>query len=349
MMKRAILVIMGFALLLCLCACATTEDSLTWQEQYDLGIRYLSEGNYEEAIIAFTAAIEIDPKQILAFVGRGDVYAVLAEQEPDNSVALTLWQKSVADYEYAFELGNTQVEERLEESREILRHFQAEKDAQPLLETLYTQFEDANIEGAKVLMRQADYQELSASVSKTPYHYDHGDGSGLAVYPDNFYYCGQWKDGLRSGRGIWIQAVFENGSDLESYIYEGLWADDRPNGEGHIVSNRHQDKIQLESGHTTSVKTEITGSFTDGLYHGTIYEVWNMNNGGIHVWSPITAVNGVYQPIQNVPNEIQSRAYYQERVASGEYIVALDQESASTDLWDGGSLHIVLGFKEIAE
>jgi len=33
----------------------------TWQEQYDLGVRYLSEGNYEEAIIAFTAAIEIDP------------------------------------------------------------------------------------------------------------------------------------------------------------------------------------------------------------------------------------------------------------------------------------------------
>lgn len=35
-----------------------TDTTLTWQEQYDLGLRYLSEGNYEEAIIAFTAAIE---------------------------------------------------------------------------------------------------------------------------------------------------------------------------------------------------------------------------------------------------------------------------------------------------
>ena len=33
-----------------------------WQEKYDLGIRYLNEGKYDEAVIAFTAAIDIDPK-----------------------------------------------------------------------------------------------------------------------------------------------------------------------------------------------------------------------------------------------------------------------------------------------
>lgn len=51
----------------------TKENNiLTWQEQYDLGVQYLSEGNYTETIIAFTAAIEIDPKQAPAYVGRGD-------------------------------------------------------------------------------------------------------------------------------------------------------------------------------------------------------------------------------------------------------------------------------------
>lgn len=73
-MKQAILVIIGFALLLGLCACATVENSPTWQEQYDLGVRYLSEGNYEEAIIAFTAAIEIDHKRAEAYIGCGDAY-----------------------------------------------------------------------------------------------------------------------------------------------------------------------------------------------------------------------------------------------------------------------------------
>ena len=47
-------------LTLFLTACIHTP---TWQEQYDRGVRYLEDGNYEEAIIAFTAAIEIDPKR----------------------------------------------------------------------------------------------------------------------------------------------------------------------------------------------------------------------------------------------------------------------------------------------
>lgn len=58
--------------ILLLTACGANGP--TWQEQYDLGVRYLSEGNYKEAIIAFTAAIEIDPKQAPAYVGRADAY-----------------------------------------------------------------------------------------------------------------------------------------------------------------------------------------------------------------------------------------------------------------------------------
>ncbi len=46
----------------------------SYQKQYDLGIRYLSDGNYEEAIIAFTAAIEIDAKRAEACIGLYDVY-----------------------------------------------------------------------------------------------------------------------------------------------------------------------------------------------------------------------------------------------------------------------------------
>lgn len=52
----------------------TSSDVLTWQEQYDLGIRYLNDGNYEEAIIAFTAAIEIDEKNVAAYLGRAEAY-----------------------------------------------------------------------------------------------------------------------------------------------------------------------------------------------------------------------------------------------------------------------------------
>ena len=57
-------------------------SSHAWQEKYDLGVRYLSEGNYQEAILAFEAAIEIDPKRAEAYLGLADVYAATGD---DNS------------------------------------------------------------------------------------------------------------------------------------------------------------------------------------------------------------------------------------------------------------------------
>ena len=79
----------------------------TWQEQYDLGVCYLSEGNYKEAIIAFTAAIEIDPEQAPAYVGRGDAYIFSGDTEDNLSAAR-------ADYEKAIELDETLAEAYLE-------------------------------------------------------------------------------------------------------------------------------------------------------------------------------------------------------------------------------------------
>lgn len=77
---------------------ACSPKAPTWQEQYDLGVRYLSEGNYEEAIIAFTAAIEIDPKRAEAYVGCGDTYVASGDTEANLAAAQT-------DYEMAIELN----------------------------------------------------------------------------------------------------------------------------------------------------------------------------------------------------------------------------------------------------
>lgn len=61
-------------------ACSQNQEA-QWQEQYDLGIRYLSEGNYEEAIIAFTTAIEIDPKMAETYLALGNLYIELGDYE----------------------------------------------------------------------------------------------------------------------------------------------------------------------------------------------------------------------------------------------------------------------------
>jgi len=67
-MKRVLAIFLVVTMLFSLVACAQNAEA-TWQEQYDLGVRYLNEGKYEEAVIAFHAAIEIDPKQADAYIG----------------------------------------------------------------------------------------------------------------------------------------------------------------------------------------------------------------------------------------------------------------------------------------
>ncbi len=111
----AVVVVLAVVLALTQCKNETPE----WQEQYDLGLRYLSEGNYEEAILAFSAAIEIDPYVSNVYLGRGDAYVMGAEDyasHEDYDTAQDYLQKAEDDYSKAQELDpeNGEIAERLE-------------------------------------------------------------------------------------------------------------------------------------------------------------------------------------------------------------------------------------------
>lgn len=80
-MKKAVALFTLLALMLDLCACSKKVEEPTWQEQFDMGVRYLSEGNYEEAVLAFTAAIEIDPMQAETYEKLADAYLALGDTE----------------------------------------------------------------------------------------------------------------------------------------------------------------------------------------------------------------------------------------------------------------------------
>lgn len=101
-MKKVVSFALAALMLLNLCACTQENSNSLWQEQYEIAMRYLSDGNYEEAIIAFTSAIEIDPKQASAYIGRADTYVekgsiedlLLAIEDYDTAIALepTQWE-----------------------------------------------------------------------------------------------------------------------------------------------------------------------------------------------------------------------------------------------------------------
>lgn len=103
MEKRTVLLLMIISSVMIVALSSCRQRTPTWQEQYDLGVRYLSEGNYEEAIIAFTTAIEIDPKQAIAYIGRGSAYVLSGETGENLTFAK-------ADYEKAIELDGVSVE-----------------------------------------------------------------------------------------------------------------------------------------------------------------------------------------------------------------------------------------------
>lgn len=89
-MKKLFCTLLAAALLLSLAACSKApeaepaDEAPDWQTQYDLGVRYLSEGNYEEAILAFEAAIKIDPKNADAYRKLAEAY----EKTGDEDAAL---------------------------------------------------------------------------------------------------------------------------------------------------------------------------------------------------------------------------------------------------------------------
>ena len=99
-----------FIILVALCVlCSCGQQSPTWQEQYDLGIRYLSEGNYEEAIIAFTAAIEIDPKRVDAYLALSELYM---DQE-DYEAAVKILEQGLSNTD------DSSIQVRLDEAKKM--------------------------------------------------------------------------------------------------------------------------------------------------------------------------------------------------------------------------------------
>ena len=205
-MKRAISVLLGVIMSVMLCACG--QKASAWQEQYDLGVRYLSEGNYEEAIIAFTAAIDIDSKRTDAYIGRGDAYIGSGETEENLAAALE-------DYQSALELDDTRADAYLGLADVYIRQGEYGK-AQDILEKGVEKTRDQSIadkiseiesgiflDSSSNVRRVNEYNESHelAGYSTTTYN-EYGsiqrsssyDQNGNLLYYHTYTY---WKDNLR--------------------------------------------------------------------------------------------------------------------------------------------------------
>lgn len=120
---------------------------------------------------------------------------------------------------------------------------------------------------------------MSWQLSGTDRYYYYGatnsdgqpDGKGIAVYADNQYYYGDWKNGVRNGKGTWMHYhihLKKNTTDLYTYHqYTGEWANDLPSGEG--AEHYDYDTALLQKG--IGYDTNKIGSYAEGLVNGDFY------------------------------------------------------------------------------
>lgn len=167
-MKHICGMILSLCLLIGLCACGGQKETApAWQEQYDLGIKYLADGNYEEAIIAFTAVIDIDPKNVGALTGRGQAYALSGDTEANLAAAL-------ADFEAVLAVDETLADGWLGLADVYIRMGDYDKALEVLQEGLDKTGGDEAIAN-KIAEMQAGTFSDSAGKTRKSCHYENGE------------------------------------------------------------------------------------------------------------------------------------------------------------------------------
>lgn len=165
-------------------------------------------------------------------------------------------------------------------------------DRDEQLKEMMSYWADNNQKALDDLANLDRFKAMSWALRDTTDFYYYGDrnvsgipeGKGIAVYADNQYYYGDWKDGVRSGNGTWIHYHIHNTAnknDLYLYHqYTGSWAEDLPEGEG----SEHYDFEMSLLKENTGYNNNLIGSYSKGLVNGDFYLTNIYPDGNVREW-----------------------------------------------------------------
>lgn len=189
--KKCVVWILLAAILL-LAACGQKNVQTTWQEQYQMGVKYLNDMDYQQALLAFKAAISIDPKQPAVYSAAIYTCLEIADNEDDAAHQKAL-EEAVTLAKQAFE--NT--EDRLFTQVEKLL---TENDTDAAREILYPSLDE---EAKEVLPQHSSEQNLNDTVELT-------ETEGEETIPTHFGYV----------KGMLLESVRMEGSSNTSFYYD---------------------------------------------------------------------------------------------------------------------------------
>ena len=255
-------------------------------EQLELGNKYLTEANYEQAIVAFNKVIELDPKNVQAYEKIADSYIGLDKKEEAVDIlcqgasaitetegqalkerAVTLCEELLQTYLVTNADEANRYYEQLKQLDQA-KAAQYEKKLQQAFakEKIKFNYEDS-LKNARAQITGDAWETLSVDQFSWKFElskelkdaeleevvYDYGDGTYLQVTKGGYVYYGSMKNGKRDGQnGIW----FRLHDDGRKYCFKGSWEDDYPNGAGE----------EWRMG--DSRKDITTGTWSNGLENG---------------------------------------------------------------------------------
>ncbi len=300
-MKRSIKFLSGllvFCLLLGLCGCAkkSGKEGPSWQEKYDLGVRYLSKGNYQEAILAFTDAIKIDPKQTKAYQSLADAY----EKSGDSKQAAETLQKG---YEAT-------KDESLKERLKQLQNSNYPEEVRTQFEKLAQAMTAVDLDALNALIQSDQIRGIAETYSAEPTDFrpevfqgnlSYGDtqnGTGLKLYYDRVsqegsgretplahIYYGGWKDGLFDGKGVFAFITDFSQPNIGRFDGTSMAIATCNFSKGRWNGPLYSYEKDIWSDGTLHSEVTITGALADSLYSGTFHILQNYGQDTAKPWT----------------------------------------------------------------
>lgn len=293
MLKKLLIVLLICTLQITGCTSTTkyntVDASLLYEEQINLGYKLLGEGKYKEAIFSFNKAIEIDAKQVEAYIGLADTYVTRGDDNTikDANEALALGYEQTQSEEII--LAYIRISEIIGENfSEAVKYwflklgYEITKDESikniietiinensiSFMESLYNLCLDNDLDGVFEIMSTEEFSNMVMyATEQEPLFYSIESSTldkivkGIGIYKGGNLYFGEYVNNERSGTGIWLGVV----DGYYYYIFSGMWERDKPNGYGEV------NKKWLENVERTPYEEFKSGNLSNGLWDGDIY------------------------------------------------------------------------------
>ena len=228
----------------------------------------MDNADYEEKLDEYNKALELDGANQAALDGiKSCAYAVLdgmmeSEQFDEAETFINTYSSKLPDVDF------TSYTEKIESERALMnaRHDLMEQVISLMAANDYEGM--LSVDGSENASLVVDNMDGDSYVYAQDGFSKDYTGKAVGIYKYSsilnegyYFYYGDYENGVRSGQGTLY--VKTDGYNKAYTIYEGAWADDKPNGQG------KETKVN-ESAGDELVTVERSGNLADGLFDGEV-------------------------------------------------------------------------------